>query len=272
MVTTPSAAGGAAFPAESNAVSGGYYMQNLVSIAEYLISNGYSPAAAAGVAGTIAGESTGNPSSYGSSGAGLIGWTPPSSAKPTPLTYGPNPGTWDDQLIDLLTYANDNSAEAVNRGGVDLATLKKATSPTQAATWWSAFEGPLNPGSDIRDSVVNQVYSNVKNYKANSAYTTAVGGSTTATSTPASNPAASEASELSPSTLSAFGTSVANQLAPATGLFHGIATVLDYIFSMFGQGQAWRIAFTIGFIVILLLSVKFFLNGSNISIPVPIPV
>lgn len=261
MVTTPSDAGGAAFPVESNAVSGGYYMQNLVSIAEYLISNGFSPAAAAGVAGTIAGESTGNPSSYGSSGAGLIGWTPPSSASPTKLTYGPNPGTWDDQLIDLLTYANDNSAEAVARGGVDLATLKTATSPTQAATWWSAFEGPLNPGSDIRDDVVNQVYSNVKNYKANSAYTTAIGGSAGSSSGPAGS---------TPAAYSTIG--LGSIMSQITGLTRDIATVLDYIFGMFGKGQGWRIAFTIAFIVFLLLAIGTFTKGSGMSIPVPVPV
>lgn len=267
MVTTPSAAGGAAFPIESNATSGGYYMQNLVSIAEYLISNGYSPAAAAGVAGTIAGESTGNPSSFGSAGAGLLGWTPPSAAKPTPLTYGPNPGTWDAQLIDMLTYANDNSAEAVARGGVDLASLKKATSPTQAAEWWTAFEGPLVPGSDIRNGVVNQVYSQVKNFKPNSAYTTAIGGA--GTSAAAAAGLADTAAAISkPAPYSALG--VPSVLGQVSGLSRDVATGLDYIFGMFGKGQGWRIAFFVIFAIFALLAVGTFTKGAGIPIPVPV--
>lgn len=160
------------FPKVSQSVSGGYYMQNLVSIAEFLMDNGYSRAAAAGVAGTIAGESSGSPEAVGSGGAGLIGWTPPSSASPIGNIVSNNwQQDFDNQLVDLLNYANSNSSEAVARGGVDLQTLKNATSPTQAAAWWSAFEGPLVPGSDVRDGVANSVYSALSGYKAGSKYT-----------------------------------------------------------------------------------------------------
>lgn len=147
------------FPEESNTVTGGYYQQNLISEAEYLETQGYSRAAAAGIAGTTAGESAGNPESVGSGGAGLIGWTPPSSASPiSDIVTGNDQQDFDNQLTDLLTYANSNSAEAVSRGGVDLATLKAATSPQQAATWWSEFEGPANPGSDVRSGEVTTIY------------------------------------------------------------------------------------------------------------------
>lgn len=161
------------YPPVSQAVSGGYYMQNLVSIAEWLMAQGFSRAAAAGVAGTIAGESAGNPESVGSGGAGLIGWTPPSSASPHyPIVTNNWQTDFDNQLQDLLNYANNNSAEAVARGGVNLDTLKKATSPTQAASWWSAFEGPLVPGSDVRDSVATSVYDALSGYKVNEGWKT----------------------------------------------------------------------------------------------------
>lgn len=116
------------YPAVSQQVTGGYYMANLVALARWLMTQGYSRAAAAGIAGTVAGESGGSPESVGSGGAGLIGWTPPSSAAPvTPIVTGNWQRDWDVQLQDLLRYADTNSAEAVARGGVSLTTLKQAT-------------------------------------------------------------------------------------------------------------------------------------------------
>lgn len=160
------------YPTVSQSQSGGYYMDNLVSIGQFLISNGYSAAAAAGIAGTIAGESTGNPESAGSGGDGLIGWTPPGSAQPSgsDIPTGNWQKDFDSQLTALINYANSNSQEAVSRGGVDLSTLKAATDPVQAASWWSAFEGPLVPGSDIRTGVVQQIAQNLQGYKPNSGY------------------------------------------------------------------------------------------------------
>jgi hypothetical protein len=158
------------FPKESNQTSSGYYYDNLIEIAEFMMNQGYSRAAAAGMAGTIAGESSGNPESQGSGGAGLIGWTPPSSASPYPAISGNAQTDFDNQLEDILTYADSNSQEAVSRGGVNLQTFKGLTNPNQAATDWSAFEGPLNPGSDIRSNVVNEVYSALASYKQGDPY------------------------------------------------------------------------------------------------------
>jgi Phage tail lysozyme len=161
----------AVFPKESNQTNAGYYYNNLLQIAMFMMNQGYSRAAAAGMAGTIAGESSGNPESVGSGGAGLIGWTPPSSASPySPIVTGNDQQDFDNQLEDILTYADENSQEAVARGGVDLSTFKNLTNPNQAATDWSAFEGPLNPGSDIRSNVVNEVYNALGSYKAGDPY------------------------------------------------------------------------------------------------------
>jgi hypothetical protein len=178
----------ASYPTESGTVSGGYYLNNLVSEAEFLMANGYSRAAAAGIAGTTAGESAGNPESVGSGGAGLIGWTPPSSASPhSNIVTGNRQQDFDNQLDDLLAYANSNSSEAVARGGVNLSTLKGATDPTQAASWWSAFEGPLVPGSDVRGGVATQVFNALSGYTPNGGYTQpaagGAGGSQSATTT-----------------------------------------------------------------------------------------
>lgn len=152
------------FPKVNQTVSGGYYMANLDSIAEFLEDNGYSRAAAAGVAGTIAGESGGNPEV---NSGGLIQNTP---AIPG-LVTGNAQQDFDNQLTNLLQYANANSAEAVARGGVNLATFKQASNPTQAAEWWGEFEGPLVPGSDVRANVANSVYNAVGTYTPGTQYT-----------------------------------------------------------------------------------------------------
>jgi Phage tail lysozyme len=175
----------ASYPTESNVVSGGYYENNLVSIAEFLMANGYSRAAAAGVAGTSAGEGNGNPESVGTGGQGLIGWTPPTVPTPhTDIVTGNAQQDFDNQLDDLLYYANTNSSEAVRRGGVDISTLKAATDPLQAATWWSEFEGPKVPGSDLRTAETENIYNALAGYTPNSGYTQpAAGGAGTTAST-----------------------------------------------------------------------------------------
>jgi Phage tail lysozyme len=156
--------------ANTSDLSSGSDMQNLMELAEFLVRNGFSDAAAAGVCGTVFGESGGNPESVGSGGAGLIGWTPASSmvqyggtCKAAGIGNNSPSVDFQNQAQALLSYANANSSDAVNRGGVDLATLKTATSPTQAGTWWSAFEGPLNPGSDVRNSVATQIFNELQN-------------------------------------------------------------------------------------------------------------
>lgn len=179
-----------AYPTVSTAQSGGYYMNNLVSTAEFLMSNGWSQAAAAGAAGTIAGEGLGSPEVSGSAGWGLLGWTPPTTANPygeavafhgqfsdggitdytTKVSTATLQNDFNDQLADMVSYAQSNSGEAVGRGGVSYDQFIKATDPVQAASWWSAFEGPQVPGSDIRTGVVNQIYQDLNGYKPNSGY------------------------------------------------------------------------------------------------------
>jgi hypothetical protein len=241
----------ASFPTESNNVSGGYYMANLNAIAEFLMDNGYSRAAAAGIAGTIAGESGGNPESVGSGGNGLIGWTPPLSGAVT----GNDQKDFNTQLTALLQYANSNSAEAVARGGVDLSQLKDATSPTQAATWWSAFEGPLNPGSDVRDGVANSIYGALSSYTPGGAYTQPNVGS------PATG------------TLASFNPLSPSSYIPAieSGLLSGVKTagsdLGDGLLSSFGfaswKDAAIRVSLILAGVVVLIIGIKHFAGGGG---------
>ena len=105
---------------------------NLLAIGQYLVDNGYSKAAAAGVASCVDGESGGNPESVGSGGGGLIGWTPLGSAAPnTNIVTGNASADMLAQLADILYY---NSNEI---GASQVAELNSQTDPVAAADFFS---------------------------------------------------------------------------------------------------------------------------------------
>jgi len=127
----------------------------LLAIGQYLVDNGYSKAAAAGVASCIDGESGGNPESVGSGGGGLIGWTPLGSAAPNDNIITGNPAQdMMTQLADILYYnSNEIGASAV-------AGLNAQTDPVAAADFYSQnFERPAVTDSDVVPSVAEQIYS-----------------------------------------------------------------------------------------------------------------
>jgi LysM repeat protein len=128
---------------------------NLLAIGQYLVDNGYSKAAAAGVASCVDGESGGNPESVGSGGGGLIGWTPLGSAAPNAnIVTGNASADMMAQLGDLLYY---NSNEI---GASRVAELDSQADPVAAADFYSQnFEKPAVTDSDVRTSVAEQVYS-----------------------------------------------------------------------------------------------------------------
>lgn len=134
----------------------GYYADNLVELASYLMQHGYSAAAAAGVAGAAAGESSGDPEAVGTGGAGLIGWTPPSKAAPyQPIVSGNDQRDFNYQLADIVQY---NSQQGMD----DLQQLNAQTDPVKAADYYSqVFERPLVTDSDVRPAVANYVYDKV---------------------------------------------------------------------------------------------------------------
>ena len=128
---------------------------NLLAIGQYLVDNGYSKAAAAGVASCVDGESAGNPESVGSGGGGLIGWTPLGSAAPNAnIVTGNASADMMAQLADILFY---NSHEI---GASQVAGLNSQTDPVAAADYFSQyFEKPAVTDSDVRSSVAEQIFS-----------------------------------------------------------------------------------------------------------------
>jgi LysM repeat protein len=128
---------------------------NLLAIGQYLVDNGYSKAAAAGVASCVDGESLGNPESIGSGGGGLIGWTPLGSALPNSnIVTGNASADMMTQLADILYY---NSNE-IGQSRVD--ELNSQTDPVAAADFFSQnFERPAVTDSDVQPSVAEQVFS-----------------------------------------------------------------------------------------------------------------
>jgi LysM repeat protein len=127
---------------------------NLLAIAQYLEENGYSRAAAAGVASCVDGESGGNPESIGSGGGGLIGWTPIGSAAPNSnIITGNVEQDMMTQLADILFY---NSNE-IGQSQVD--QLNGIGDPLEAADFYSQeFEKPAVTDSDVVASVAEQIY------------------------------------------------------------------------------------------------------------------
>jgi Phage tail lysozyme len=126
-----------------------------LAIGQYLVDNGYSAAAAAGVASCVDGESGANPESEGDGGGGLIGWTPLSSAEPDgDIVTGDVSVDMMTQLADILYY----NANEIGQSRVD--ELNSQTGPIAAADFYSQnFERPAVTDSDVVPSVADEVYS-----------------------------------------------------------------------------------------------------------------
>jgi LysM repeat protein len=128
---------------------------NLLAIGQFLVGNGYSKAAAAGIASCIDGESGGNPESVGDGGGGLIGWTPLSSAQPNAnVITGNVEQDMLTQLNDILFYnSNEIGQSQVNQ-------LNSISDPVAAADFYSQnFERPAVTDSDVVPSVAEQIFS-----------------------------------------------------------------------------------------------------------------
>jgi LysM repeat protein len=127
---------------------------DLLAVAQFLEENGYSKAAAAGVASCVDGESGGNPESVGSGGGGLIGWTPIGSAAPNSnIITGNAEQDMMTQLQDILFY---NSNEI---GQAQVTQLNSIGDPLQAADFYSQnFEKPAVTDSDVVASVAEQIF------------------------------------------------------------------------------------------------------------------
>ena len=128
---------------------------NTLAIGQYLVDNGYSVAAAAGVASCVDGESGANPESEGDGGGGLIGWTPLGSAQPDGnIITGDASADMMTQLADILYYNADEIGQST------VAELNSQTDPVAAADFYSQnFEKPAVTDSDVVPSVAQDVYS-----------------------------------------------------------------------------------------------------------------
>lgn len=137
---------------------GGPAGPGLNGVADFLFAHGMSRAAAAGVAGCVAGESVGNPESVGSGGAGLIGWTPASSMRQYGATchaagIGSNSTAQDmsSQCAGIINYINRNGS---------VGDMNSFSDPVAAADHFSEkYERPAVHLSDVRPSIARSEFS-----------------------------------------------------------------------------------------------------------------
>ena len=128
--------------------AGSLLPDNVTAIVSFLLDNGYSRNAAAGIAGNIYQESKGNPESVGSGGGGLIGWTP----LPSGFVTGNPAADLRTQLPAILTY---------NKGWSGyLPALNSAATPASAADIYvSDFERAGIPVTGTREASASAVAS-----------------------------------------------------------------------------------------------------------------
>jgi Phage tail lysozyme len=122
--------------------------QNMTAIVSFLLANGYSGNAAAGIAGNIYQESGGNPESVGSGGGGLIGFTP----LPSGYVTGNPTADLQTQLNAILGY-NQIWASYIPE-------LNDASSPADAADIYVYdFERAGIPAASNREASAEAVAS-----------------------------------------------------------------------------------------------------------------
>ena len=129
-------------------LSYGMLPDNVTAIVSFLLANGYSDNAAAGIAGNMYQESKGNPESVGDGGGGLIGFTP----LPSGYVTGNATADLQTQLSAVLTY---------NQGWASyLPALNAAASPSAAADIYvTDFERAGIPAASTREASAQNVAS-----------------------------------------------------------------------------------------------------------------
>jgi Phage tail lysozyme len=120
--------------------------ENYPTIMTFLTQHGYTPMAAAGIAGNIYQESNGDPEAIGSGGGGLIGWTP----LPAGYVTGNAAADLETQLNGILAF-NQQLAQYIP-------VLNAATNPTEAADiYMNDFERPGLAMPANREAAANAV-------------------------------------------------------------------------------------------------------------------
>ena len=121
---------------------------NYAAIVNFLTSHGYTPNAAAGIAGNVWQESGGNPESVGDGGGGLIGWTP----LPGGYVTGNPSADLQIQLAAILTFNQIWSQY--------IPALNAASSPAAAAAIYvTDFERAGIPAVGNREAAAEAVAS-----------------------------------------------------------------------------------------------------------------
>ena len=158
-VTSPAASTASATPTASSSsapaattlncdLNYGLLPANVTSIVSFLLANGYTDNAAAGIAGNIYQESKGYPESVGMGGGGLIGWTP----LPSGYITGNPTADLETQLAGILTYNQQWSSY--------LPALNSAASPADAAyIYVTDFERAGIPAASTREAAAEDVAS-----------------------------------------------------------------------------------------------------------------
>jgi len=124
---------------------------NELTAARYLVSNGYSRAAAAGIVGCIAGESAGNPEATGDAGTSF-GLIQEHGSQYSGLVTGNATKDLDAQLPAIIAYNNAQGPGLITM-------LNSIGDPVQAADFYSEnFERPQVKDSDVVASVATSVY------------------------------------------------------------------------------------------------------------------
>jgi hypothetical protein len=130
----------------------GMFGENLMGLGQFLVAHGYSPAAAAGIAACVAGESSGDPEAVGDGGGGLIGWTP----LPPGFITGDTGRDFAVQMSQVVEY---NLRQ--NPGSIPV--LNAIRDPVDAADFYSQnFERPAVADSDVVASVAIAVYDGLR--------------------------------------------------------------------------------------------------------------
>lgn len=141
-------------------ISSGGSSQNYKNIAYFLSTHGYTKAAAAGIVGCVAGESSGNPEAIGDQGTSF-GIIQEHGSQYSGLVTGNSTQDLDTQLSALLAY---NNAQGSGR----IAMLNSITDPVQCAYFYSEqFERPKIKDSDVVSSVATSVYQDLIGGKSN---------------------------------------------------------------------------------------------------------
>jgi hypothetical protein len=133
--------------------------QNYILIANFLVGNGYSKAAAAGIVACIAGESSGNPEAVGDQGTSF-GLIQEHGSQYSGLVTGNASKDLQAQLEAILAYNNAQGSQLI-------AMLNQITDPVQAADFYSQhFERPAVTNSDVVASVAKTVYAQIQSSSA----------------------------------------------------------------------------------------------------------